>query len=208
MLRVALTGGIASGKSTIANLFRELGVPVIDTDQIARDVVLPGSTGLRALTETFGPEILDADGTLQRDRLRQLIFSDARAREQVNMILHPLILEETERLVAATNAPYVLVEIPLLAETRMGGAFDRILVVDVPETVQLERLMRRDKANPAQARIALEAQASRDKRLQIATEVIENTASIETLRSKVETLHQRYLNDAKRFATPANPPSE
>lgn len=208
MLRVALTGGIASGKSSVAKLFRELGVPVIDTDRIARHVVVPGSPGLEALVSAFGEKIIGPAGELDRDQLRERIFFDPDARTTVNGILHPLIIEETERALERMNAPYAIVEIPLLVETELADRFDRILVVDVPETVQLERLIARDKTNPAQAKAALQAQASREARLQQATDVIDNTDTIESLQVQVETLHKRFLHDAKRFASPASPPSE
>lgn len=208
MFRVALTGGIASGKSTVANIFRELGVPVIDMDQVARDVVKPGSTGLERLQQRFGKEILDDSGALRREYLRKLIFADKSAREQVNDILHPLILAETEQRIAKLDTPYTIVEIPLLAETELANRYQRVLVVDLPEDLQLERLAKRDNLNGVQARQILDAQASRDERLAIATEVIDNSGTLEELHSSVETLHGQYLAEAKRFATTAKPPAE
>lgn len=208
MLRVALTGGIASGKSTVARLFAELGVPVIDMDKIARDVVQPGTAGLNGLVALFGPDILDQSGVLQRDQLRELIFSESRAREQVNQLLHPLILQETERQLSRVDAPYAFVEVPLLAETKLAHQFDRVLVVDVPPDVQLQRLIQRDGVAPDQAQRALDAQASRTDRLAVATEVIANTDSLESLRARVAEQHEHYLELAKRFASAAKRPSE
>ena len=208
MLRIALTGGIASGKSTAAGLFRELGVPVVDTDRIAREVVMPGSRGLKALVEVFGDDIVEPGGELDRARLRERIFADSRARKMVNSTLHPLILEETERVLAGMQAPYAIVEIPLLVETGLVDQFDRILVVDVPEAIQIERLVARDGMTEVKAKAVLEAQASRDTRLQHATDVIDNTGEMDSLARQVKTLHERFLHDAKRFATPASPPSE
>lgn len=208
MFRVALTGGIASGKSTVADIFRKLGVPVIDLDQVARDVVKPGSTGLERLQQHFGQEILDHGGALDRDWLRERIFLDETARRDVNRILHPLILAEAEQQLEALHAPYAIVEIPLLAETEMASRYQRVLVVDVPESLQLQRLMARDKLAETEARTALRAQAARDERLAIATEVIPNTGALDDLESQVETLHKQYLAEAKRFASAPKRPSE
>lgn len=208
MFRVALTGGIASGKSTVADIFRKLGVPVIDLDQVARDVVTPDSTGLKQLQQNFGDEIIDDHGALRRDRLRKRIFADAAARTTVNSILHPLILAETEKRLHELRAPYAIVEIPLLAETEMASRYQRVLVVDLPEDLQVERLVKRDRLTETDARAALRAQATRDARLALATEVILNTGSLETLENQVETLHKQYLMDAKRFASAAKRPSE
>lgn len=208
MLRVALTGGIASGKSTVANVFRKLGVPVIDLDQVARDVVTPGSTGLKQLQNCFGEEILDDNGALRREHLRKRIFSDAGTRRKVNNILHPLILAETEKQLDELRAPYAIVEIPLLAETELARQYQRVLLVDLPEDLQVERLVKRDGLTETDARAALGAQATRNERLALATDVILNTGSPETLESQVKTLHNQYLVDAKRFATAAKRPSE
>lgn len=209
MLRVALTGGIASGKSSAAAAFRELGVPVIDSDRIAREVVEPGAPGLHALIGAFGRSILTDRGTLDRERLRRKIFSDRAAREQVNALLHPLIVERIEaELRELAGAPYAIVEIPLLAETGIGRDFDRVVVVDLPEDEQRRRLERRDGASPDEARAALAAQASREERLALADDVLDNSGSLEQLRTQVSELHARYLRNAKRFASRAERPAE
>lgn len=198
MLRVALTGGIASGKSSAANAFRKLGVPVIDTDEIARDVVERNSPGLKALVDAFGNDILLANGALDRAKLRKRIFADADVRERVNAVLHPLILKELDaQLAELERAPspprYVVIEIPLLTETRLAAAFDRILVVDVPEAVQVQRLEARDGVSQEQARAAIAAQASRESRLKIATDVLDNSGRPDALQRAVNALHERYL---------------
>ena len=198
--RVALTGGIASGKTTVANLFAARGIPVIDTDLIAREVVEPGQPALAEIVKDFGPGVLDADGRLDRPRLREKIFADPSARSRLEAILHPAIRRTMERqsLQAATLGPYQVLVIPLLAEGGRTDHVDRVLVVDVPESHQIERLVVRDKVSQDHAVAALRAQATRATRLAIADDVIENTGSIGDLQSQVAVLHERYLELAGR----------
>jgi dephospho-CoA kinase len=191
--RVALTGGIASGKSTVANLFAELGVPVIDTDVIAREVVEPGQPALAEVVAAFGEDVLDRDGRLDRRRLRERIFADAGARRRLEAILHPAIRREMERQSREAGGRYQLLVIPLLTEGGRRDHVDRILLVDVPEAVQIERLVSRDHVSPGEAQASLAAQATRAARLVIADDVIRNTGRVEDLRSEVEALHNRYL---------------
>ena len=193
--RVALTGGIASGKSTVANLFAAHGVPLIDTDHIAREVVEPGQPALTAVTQAFGGDVLDSDGRLDRRRLREIIFSDATARARLESILHPAIRAEMERqsVAAALAGPYQVLVIPLLAEGGRRDHVDRVLVVDTPETAQVERLMARDAVTRQQAEASLRAQAPRATRLGIADDVVTNTGRIEDLREQVAALHERYV---------------
>ena len=193
--RVALTGGIASGKSTVANLFAAHGVPLIDTDLIARDVVEPGQPALAAVAQAFGSGVLDSDGRLDRRRLREIIFRDAAARTRLEAILHPAIRAEMERqsVAAAQAGPYQMLVIPLLAEGGRRDHVDRVLVVDTPETVQVERLMTRDAVTREQAEASLRAQAQRATRLGIADDVLANTGRIEDLREQVAALHERYV---------------
>lgn len=206
MLRIALTGGIASGKSTAAAAFRDLGVPVIDTDRIARDAVKPGMQGLAALVDEFGDRILDASGALDRARLRDIIFTDTASRKRVNAILHPLILAGMQRALEAVDAPYVIIEIPLLAETGLAHAFDRVLVVDAADDVRVQRVMARDGVSEAQARAAQDAQATHEERLRLADDIVENDGSPEDLRAAIRNLHARYVAEAGRFAsTPIRP---
>jgi dephospho-CoA kinase len=193
--RVALTGGIASGKTTVAGLFAGHGVPLIDTDVIAREVVEPGQPALDAVVAAFGPGVLGPGGRLDRRRLRDVVFSDATARSRLESILHPAIRVEMERQshAAAATGPYQLLVIPLLAEGGRRDHVDRVLVVDAPESVQIERLMARDAATREQAIAALQAQASRAARLAIADDVVTNTGGVGELERQVAELHGLYL---------------
>ena len=194
MFTVGLTGGIGSGKSTVADLFAALGVPVIDTDVVARELTAPGGAALDAIRATFGEMVMQADGTLDRAALRRRVFSDAAARHQLEAILHPLIRQIVAERLATLTAPYALVVIPLLVET--GGYRDvlgRVLVVDCPEYLQVERVMARSGLAQDEVNAILAAQAGRAARLAAADDVILNTASPEALRTQVATLHRRYL---------------
>lgn len=197
-LRIALTGGIASGKSTVAARFTELGIPVIDADQSSRSVVAPGQPGLEAVVGRFGETRLTAGGELDRRALRRLIFADPGKRRDLEAILHPLIRADMERRAANAAGPYVILEIPLLVEA--GGArerVDRILLVDAAEAVQLERLMARDGESLEGARAILAAQANRAARLKVADDVLVNSGTVPELRQAVDRLHQRYLRLAE-----------
>ncbi|MFO1394851.1 MAG: dephospho-CoA kinase [Steroidobacteraceae bacterium] len=190
--RVALTGGIASGKSTVARLFADLGVPVIDTDVIAREVVEPGAPALAAVAAEFGPEVLDASGGLDRRRMRERIFADADARHRLEAILHPAIRAEMARQSLAAGGPYQVLVIPLLTEGGRRDHVDRVLLVDVPEALQVERLMMRDGVSPEQARASLAAQATRAERLAFADDVIRNSGQVGDLHAEVTALDAKY----------------
>jgi dephospho-CoA kinase len=192
-LRIGLTGGIASGKSTVEERFIELGVPVINADDSARAVVAPGQPGLAAIVAAFGTAILTAAGELDRRALRSIIFADPARRKRLEAILHPLIRADMERRAAASPGPYLVLSIPLLVEGGARDRVDRVLVVDVDEEVQLERLLRRDAIDREEARTTLAAQASRAARLQAADDVLVNAGSVPELRQAVDRLHQRYL---------------
>lgn len=194
MFTVGLTGGIGSGKSTVANLFTELGVPVIDTDVIARQLTLPGGAALEAIRAAFGEDVILADGMLDRAALRRRVFADAVARRQLEAILHPRIRQMVEQALATLDAPYALIVIPLLVET--GGYRDvlrRVLVVDCPEALQVARVMARSGLARDEVDAILAAQAGRAERLAAADDVIVNDASAAALRAEVTALHQRYL---------------
>ena len=192
-LRIGLTGGIASGKTTVADRFAELGVVVVDADVIAREVVAPGSEGLGKVVAKFGVSVLTPDGHLDRQRVRNLIFSDAPSRKELEAILHPLIRTTMDERASSAAGAYVVLAIPLLVEGENSGRVDRILVVDVDEETQLARVMTRDSSSREQARAILLAQASRHVRLAAADDVLVNQGSIEQLRLGVDALHSRYL---------------
>ena len=190
--RVALTGGIASGKSTVADLFAALGVPVIDTDVIARQVVEPGQSALARIAEAFGAGVLDPDGRLDRRRMRERIFSDPEAKRRLEAILHPAIRAEMERQSRAAAGPYQVLVIPLLTEGGRRDHVDRVLLVDVPEELQIQRLMMRDGVSHEQARASLNAQATRAERLALADDIVRNTGRVDDLRVRVAELDRKY----------------
>jgi dephospho-CoA kinase len=190
--RIALTGGIGSGKSTVAGLFAALGVPVIDTDVISRQVVQPGSPLLAQIRERFGSGVVSASGQLDRRALRNLIFTDAAARADLDALMHPAIRAELARQSAAAGGRYQLLVIPLLVESGMTGLAQRVLVVDCAPEEQLRRVRVRDGVTLEQARAVLAAQASREARLSAADDIITNTGEIQDLRTQVEALHLRY----------------
>lgn len=196
--RVALTGGIASGKSVVAHMFAELGVPVIDTDVIAREVVQPGEAALDEIRERFGERVVDAAGGLDRARLRKLVFADEGSRLDLEAILHPRIGSETRRQAAAAGGDYQIIVVPLLTGSALLEFVDRVLVVDCEENTQIGRLLARDAESVAQARRILAAQASRDERLAIADDVIGNDGSLEDVRRQVNALDADYRRLAGR----------
>ena len=189
--RVGLTGGIASGKSAVGAAFERLGVPVIDTDGLARETVAPGTAGLKAVVDRFGPSVLLPDGALDRRQLRQIVFADAEARRALESIVHPRVHGLLNDRVAALKTDYCILAIPLLVE---GGRIpvDRVLVVDCPRETQLSRLLERDGETPEGAERILNAQATREARLARADDVLPNTGSLADLEREVGALHHRY----------------
>lgn len=190
---VALTGGVASGKSAVAARFTTLGAGVIDADVVTRELVAPGSPALAEIVTTFGAGVLDAQGALDRRALRELVFADEAARRRLEAILHPRVRAVLHERAGAIEAPYALLVIPLLVESGRYDWVDRVLVVDVARAVQHARLVVRDGVTPALADAMLDAQATRAQRLAIADDVITNDGALDALDAKVQALHQRYL---------------
>jgi dephospho-CoA kinase len=203
-LIVGLTGGIASGKSTVAQLFRSLGVPVVDADEAARKAVAPGSEGLAAVRERFGDSVLAQDGTLDRVRMRRLVFANPSARRALEAIVHPEVRRIMDAQLISADAPYAISMIPLLLETGQERRVDRVLVVDLPAEAQVARATARDSSSsPETLEGVLRAQVDRETRLRRADDVIHNDGPPEALRPQVEALHRRYLELAARLrATP------
>lgn len=200
MLVVGLTGGIGSGKTVVSNGFAAHGVPVIDTDLIARELVEPGQAALAEIAAEFGADCLDEAGRLRRAVLRERVFADPVARQRLEALLHPRIRALAQQRIAAQTAPYGLLVIPLLAETGMSDLVDRVLVVDAPEAEQIRRVMARDRIDATQAQRILAAQASRRQRLALADEVVENAGDLIELERRVAALHTYYLRlAAERF---------
>ncbi|MBD2797600.1 dephospho-CoA kinase [Xenorhabdus sp. 18] len=194
---VALTGGIGSGKTTISNVFSSLGVPLVDADIIAREAVASGTPALQAITEHFGSDILLPDGSLNRAMLRQKIFAAPEEKQWLNALLHPLIQRETQRQLNQVTAPYAIWVVPLLIENNLMHLADRILVVDVPTELQINRTMARDGVSREHVENILAAQASRQDRLEKADDVIVNHNSEQGITSRVAGLHLQYLKQAK-----------
>ncbi|MNQ83730.1 Dephospho-CoA kinase [compost metagenome] len=201
MYVVAITGGIGSGKTTVANQFAALGIEVVDADLIAREVVEPGTPALTAIASHFGPGILDEQGRLDRRALRERIFSDPAAKSWLNALLHPIIRSEMLRQCAAASSPYCLLVVPLLVENRLTELADRVLVIDVDEATQIERTCRRDGVSREQAQAILASQASRSERLAMADDVLDNqSGTTETIRERILALHETYLAFASQQA--------
>jgi len=192
---VVLTGGIASGKSIVASEFAKLGAPVIDTDALSRIVVQPGQPALNRIVEQFGKDILNADGTLDRKKLRELVFNDAAKKNALEKILHPAIRAEQQRQAELVGGLYQLHVVPLLAETNSAHLYDRVLVVDCSPQVQVQRLLERDGITQELAEKMLAAQATREQRLSLADDVIDNSGSLSALPAQVARLHERYLKE-------------
>jgi dephospho-CoA kinase len=192
--RLGLTGGVASGKSTVAALFAQLGVPVIDLDDVAREVVAPGMPALAAVLARFGEGLRTPEGGLDRRALRQIVFSDPAARAALEALLHPAIRARAEQLLQAAGGPYQVVVEPLLAELGSAGRYQRVLVVDCDEAMQRERLARRDGASPELIAGLLAAQATRAARRAVAHDVLDNTGSQAALATAVRGLHECYLD--------------
>jgi len=200
-MRVALSGGIASGKTTVSNALAEYDVPIVDTDIIAREVVAPGSDGLKQVVECFGKEVLDDSGQLSRPDLRNIVFSDSAAKKDLESILHPLIRQKTNEqldLHSSNGALYCVVVIPLLVETGQHTDYDQVIIVDIEPSLQLKRLMKRDYSSETQAQKIISSQATRAQRLAIADELILNVGTKKAVLLQVKKLHKYLTLRAKK----------
>jgi dephospho-CoA kinase len=197
MFVVGLTGGIGSGKSTVGSLFNQLGVTVIDADRVSRKVVEPDTQAVADIAQHFGKECLQQDGSLNRAHLRSLVFENKQNRQWLEALLHPLIREDIIQQLASASGPYVILESPLLLETNQHELTDRVLVVDIPESLQLERASKRDHNSRKQIQAIMDSQLPRHQRVERADDIIENTQPIPSLRVKVAKLHQDYLQLAE-----------
>lgn len=193
MMVVGLTGGIGSGKSAVANFFAQRGVPIIDADRIARELVEPGQAALAQITQAFGADLLDSAGQLDRAALRKTIFSDATKRRQLEAILHPRIRATLKDRINQLQARYCIIVIPLLLETGQQDLVDRILVVDAAPETQCQRAQQRDGVSEAEIQAILRTQLPRAQRLNQADDIISNDASLNDLDNQVKILHERYL---------------
>ncbi|MFT2092376.1 dephospho-CoA kinase [Paraglaciecola sp. 2405UD69-4] len=194
---IGVSGGIGSGKTTVTDCFKQFDIDVIDADVVARQVVEPGTQGLQAITEKFGPQILDKQGELNRSQLRQLIFSNAEHKNWLNNLLHPAIRTEMAKQIQDAKSSYCLLSVPLLIENKLYEMVDRVLIVDVSESQQLARTILRDKSNTEQIQAIMKSQATREQRLAFADDVIDNNGPTENLQQQVSLLHHRYLDLAK-----------
>jgi dephospho-CoA kinase len=191
---VGLTGGIGSGKSAAAAEFERLGASVVDTDAIAHQLTAAGGAAMGDIRKVFGSEVLAASGALDRDKMRERVFADPAAKTALEALLHPLIRDESRRLIAGARGPYVIHVVPLLVESPdYRSRVDRVLVIDTPEELQVERVRNRSGLSEAQVRAILAAQATRARRLAAADDLIENRGTIEALREQVAALHRKYL---------------
>ncbi|HEY5603511.1 MAG TPA: dephospho-CoA kinase [Gammaproteobacteria bacterium] len=198
MLTIGLTGGLGSGKSTVAGLFKALGVPVYDTDAIARELVEPGQPALQQIIQVFSKKILDANGQLDRQKLKQQVFASEVDRNKLEAILHPRIRESLLAKIQQCNTPYCIAVIPLLVEKHWQDIVDRVLVVDAPEAIQIQRTQQRDQLSESLIRRIINSQISREERLAVADDVIDNNGAPDTLQARVNQLHKNYLKLAQQ----------
>ena len=193
MFTVALTGGIASGKSAIERRFAARGIDIIDADLVARDVIAAGTSGLAEIIEAFGNGVLDVNGEMDRKAMRERVFADADARRRLEAIIHPRVRQTLHERALAARSAYVILVIPLLVESADYTWVDRVLVIDVPRELQITRLVARDGISAELAESMLAAQATRDQRLAVADDVIDNSGSLDAIDAMVEPLHRKYL---------------
>ena len=192
-LTIALTGGIGSGKTSIASIFKSLGVPIIDSDTISKEIILPGKPCFKDIVNEFGEEILTNKGTIDRYKLRDIIFNNDKARIKLENIIHPVVFKNIDTEISLINYPYCLVIIPLLIETKSTEKFDRILVIDALESLQFERIVKRDDISPILIKKIIKTQVKRKERLRYANDIIVNNDKIINLNKSINTLHKKYL---------------
>jgi dephospho-CoA kinase len=197
MYKVGLTGGIGCGKTTVSNLFKQLSVPIIDADEIAHALVNPAGIALTQISQQFGQTYILADGNLNRSKLRETVFNDTEKKSQLENIMHPLIYEEIEQQLSELSAPYAILSIPLLLETKMQAFVDHILVIDCPMEVQINRVKLRDQLSAAQITAIIHSQVSRSERLAQADSIIDNTQDLLKLNQQVKHLHEQFLKQAQ-----------
>lgn len=193
LLRVGLTGGIGSGKTTVKNFFDELGAPTIDADEISHRITKPGQAAFDEVVALFGKESLDETGNLDRKRLRALIFDEPELKQKLEAIIHPRVRAQIREFTDRVDYPYCIICIPLLLETGAQSTVDRVLVVDAPEELQVARVSLRDNAEERQTRSIIRSQAGREQRLNAAHDIIVNDGNINDLKAQVENLHKRYM---------------
>ena len=198
MIKVGLTGGIGSGKSLACEVFAALDVPIIDADKISRELTTPASPCLTAIREAFGDEIIDVGGALRRDKLRHIVFSDDTCRRRLEDILHPVVREKMQSAAAALDASYCVMSVPLLVESSMMDMVDTIVVLDCPQSIQIERVAKRSGWNRAMALAVIEKQGSRKERLAAADIVIDNSGDQAALKNQINSLHATFINQAAR----------
>ncbi|MDP3840128.1 MAG: dephospho-CoA kinase [Methylococcales bacterium] len=194
MLKIGLTGGIGCGKSTVTALFKHLNVPVLDADDIARQVVAVGQPALKLIQQAFGSDSVNADGSLNRDFIRELVFTDPEQKKKLEAIIHPLVYQTIQADLASLNTPYCILSIPLLFEVNRADFVDRVLVIDCPVATQIERVQKRDNLSTERVQSIIDSQVSRAFRLVHADDVIDNTQSNAELAQQVEKLHNLYLS--------------
>ncbi|CAM4468228.1 MAG: Dephospho-CoA kinase [Legionellaceae bacterium] len=201
MLKIGLTGGIACGKTTVSHFFKQLGIPIIDTDIIAHELTAMNTSCYHKIINHFGEKMVNPDNSLNRRLLRQIIFSNKAEKEWLESFLHPLIYKEIQERVSLLDTPYCLLVIPLLLEKQWTNSVDRILVIDIPEDIQIQRIQARDKVSAMDAQLILQNQLSRKKRLEAANDIISNNNDMIALEKKVKKLHQFYLKLATKNKT-------
>ena len=201
VLTIALTGGIGSGKTSIASIFKNLGVPIIDSDTISKEIILPGKPCFKDIVNEFGEEILTNKGTIDRYKLRDIIFNNDKARIKLENITHPIIFKNIDIQTSLINYPYCLVIVPLLIETKSVKYFDKVLLVDTLENIQFGRVTKRDSISPTLLRKIIKIQATRSERLKYADDIIENNNEIGNLNEYINILHKKYLTLSKEKFT-------